>query len=482
MSYQPHNDAPTLRDRLDRLALVREVARVAVECQPPAAFGVHGDWGAGKTSFLRQLRYHLNDSTDSGLEPPVPGTLEPAKYSGKVVTVWFEAWRYQNEPAPVVALLHEIRREFSVLAKGLKSAGKIAEVTIRSLLASLGDAAKLISLEALPFSAEKVENIGKAWEKEHLAERLPADTLSEFLRSAIETLLASADKKGEDSVQPRVIVIIDDLDRCTPEAAFRLLEGLKIYLSLPNCVFVLGMNQQAVIDAIAKQLSEKLPGGAPLLRAEAYLEKLCAHVWRLPLPHEPLTTLCSWLNDKQLKQQIELALHDPDHKGISLRCLPPNPRRLKSFANLLSRLHAQGASIESERLTRCLLLFTYVYQFHGDLFMRWQYELDFWRELRNWALGDIRTAPAEGEASKPLLHECLSQYRLLCAPGDTQPKQSYMTAFPDPCAVDVFWMGPLLIQLAMNEQDATKSRDFQDLFRLESRLAEQSQTKSEAAP
>ena len=47
-----HNDEPTLLDALDREPLIREVGEAIAHCTPPQVFGVHGDWGLGKTSFL----------------------------------------------------------------------------------------------------------------------------------------------------------------------------------------------------------------------------------------------------------------------------------------------------------------------------------------------------------------------------------------------------------------------------------------------
>jgi predicted KAP-like P-loop ATPase len=91
-----HSDEPTLKDKLGREDLVAEIATLAATSDPPLVLGVHGDWGSGKTSFMQQIRALLQD-----------------KHQKNVVTVWFEAWRYQNEPSPVVALLQEMRREFS---------------------------------------------------------------------------------------------------------------------------------------------------------------------------------------------------------------------------------------------------------------------------------------------------------------------------------------------------------------------------------
>lgn len=56
---ESHNDEPVLSDRLGRAALVREVGEAILKCRPPQVFGVHGDWGLGKTSFLHQLHYYL---------------------------------------------------------------------------------------------------------------------------------------------------------------------------------------------------------------------------------------------------------------------------------------------------------------------------------------------------------------------------------------------------------------------------------------
>ena len=50
-----HNDEPTLEDYLERTALVKEIGDQIAECAPPSVIGIHGDWGAGKTSFLHLL-------------------------------------------------------------------------------------------------------------------------------------------------------------------------------------------------------------------------------------------------------------------------------------------------------------------------------------------------------------------------------------------------------------------------------------------
>ena len=94
-----------------------------------------------------------------------------------------------------------------------------------------------------------------------------------------------------------LVVFIDDVDRCEPKAAYRLLEGLKIYLTLDNCVFVLGMNQKAIEEAIAQRM-KYLADDDPAMRAAAYMEKLCQNVWRLPAVRKPSECCASSLSKR----------------------------------------------------------------------------------------------------------------------------------------------------------------------------------------
>ena len=47
---------PPLLDTLERGPLIREVGEAIAHCRPPQVFGVHGDWGLGKTSILHQVQ------------------------------------------------------------------------------------------------------------------------------------------------------------------------------------------------------------------------------------------------------------------------------------------------------------------------------------------------------------------------------------------------------------------------------------------
>ncbi len=230
------NDQPTLDDQLGRAGLVKSLGDALATCEPPHVFGVHGDWGAGKTSFLHQLHLYLTGTCPEGglheegatnprtrktyTEEMFGSNWKPAQH---VVVVWFEAWRYQQEAAPIVALLQEIRAQLPLYAKCLNQAGKIANVAIRGALLSLEDLTKKIG-----FQASKIEQAGQEWEQSNLAMQLPSHVIREQLEAALHTLIKET--KSEDinnrTHPPRIVILIDDLDRCESDTAYALLEGI----------------------------------------------------------------------------------------------------------------------------------------------------------------------------------------------------------------------------------------------------------------
>ena len=329
-----HNDEPALLDALERGPLIEEVGEAIARCKPPQVFGVHGDWGLGKTSFLHQVS-GISPATARSSPKSVTKDLErrakdakedaPTQRSGQhrrvVQAVWFDAWRYQNEPAPLVALLHEMRAQLAWGRRAVRSTGRNAKVAVRGALLSMEELTKKIG-----FQYSKFHQASREWESENLAATLPSHTLREQLREAVRQLLPG---KRAGEAPPQVGGLHRRCRSMRAGAAYRLLEGLKIYLTLDNCVFVLGMNQKAIEeaiaqrmsassgtsnwagrlsrsigDAIAQQMSESSDtrpreatqgDGESAMRAAAYMEKLCQNVWRLPAVREPEQMLCRLL-------------------------------------------------------------------------------------------------------------------------------------------------------------------------------------------
>ena len=447
-----HNDEPSLLDALERGPLIEEVGEAIARCTPPQVFGIHGDWGLGKTSFLHQVQWYL-----TGECPQQPEEMrEKAKdaprqkhgaYKGSVQTVWFDAWRYQNEPAPVAALLHEMRAQLSWGQRAISSTRRNTEVAVRGALLSMEELTRKIG-----FQYSRFQQASREWEVENLAAALPSHTLRAHLREAIAQLLP---RKRNRDVSSRLVVFIDDVDRCEPEAAYRLLEGLKIYLTLDNCVFVLGMNQKAIEEAIAQRMSAGVSGRGQTgsegrldgevhedatARAAAYMEKLCQNVWRLPAVREPERALCELLGETVPSTKVR----DVMRRGMEVpqyRCMPPNPRRLKGLANLVGRLSPRlpnpDDGVDDEQMVqeaRLLLIVAYVYQFHHDLHIRWEADSGLYNRIYDWCLGAAPSLPFPTSLELPLKP---------LAPGSPD----FGTTYPDPTRANVFWIQPLIRHL-----------------------------------
>ena len=460
-----HNDEPTLLDALDRGPLIREVGEAVATCVPPQVFGVHGDWGLGKTSFLHQVQWYL-----TGDCPQQPGAAaEDAKrmFAGGVhretiQAVWFDAWRYQNEDAPIVALLHEMRAHLSWRSRAVRSASRSVEVGARGALLSMDELTKKIGIQY-----SRLRQAEREWESENLASVLPSHTLREHLQKAIGQLLP---RKRKGGASPRLAVFIDDVDRCEPKAAYRLLEGLKIYLTLDNCVFVLGMNQKAIEEAIAQRMRADARrdtrrmeiDDSRTVRAAAYMEKLCQNVWRLPSVREPdqvlYGLLAETIGSETVRERIKRAVQGH-------RCLPPNPRRLKGLANLLgrfsSRLPIREDTPDDEAAileARLLVIVAYVYQFHHDLYVRWEADSGLYKRIYEWSRGNDVDLPF----LKPLV---LPKRKLEPGSGEGTPlRQDEVdiqteSTYPDPTEAGVFWIQPLILALG-NEVDPSRFKRY----------------------
>lgn len=464
-----HNDEPVLDGiLLQRDAFVRTLAEQVASCTPPQVFGVHGEWGAGKTSVLRQLQRHLSDPVLTGKDlkkaqdaAVAAGRPKPSHYAEATFTVWFEAWRYQHEAMPLIALLQEMRRQFGLAVK-VKDAVKTGSLmALKTLSGAFDTVAGLVGAES--FKLLNPGNIIKAAESvdaAHFRAQLPTDTVREFLEAAIGELLVGL--RREPSQNPRLVIFIDDLDRCSSDAAYRLLEGLKIHLNLPNCVFVLGMNQGAVIDLLAPHFSKKGDDELAERRAESYLEKLCANVWRLPPVRDPLALLCHWLFlDVEMplraeaigEKDLQLRIQAIANADVLRRSLPPNPRKLKALANTLLALWEGGvktaAPAEDKLSLQCFVFLAYVYQFHQSLYQRWVLAPDFFETMKEWAQGKTLL-----EARRPIfagLRLTAAQPVASAADEKTTPSASTVAApqslYPEPGQHGVFWMTPWLLHV-----------------------------------
>ena len=449
-----HNDEPTLRDRLRREALIEEVGEAVATCKPPQVFGVHGDWGLGKTSFLRQVRFYLKRE-EAQLHVP-QDAVRRSEPSDHIEAVWFDAWRYHAEAVPVVALLQEMRAQMSEKALKASAAKRLGEVAVKGALLGLDELTKKIGLQYAKF-----QQASRQWDTENLAATLPSDTLRQNLQETIRLLLpdvegAAGDAADDQGVASRLVVFVDDLDRCEPEAAYRLLEGLKVYLTLNNCVFVLGLNQKAVEGAIASRLAagqtDQNARQDAHARAASYLEKICQNVWHLPIVHAPGRLLCDLVEESGSAAAHQVGwLREVVGKR---QCLPPNPRKIKGLANLVmrlcSRLPKDLGDSEGDRgrnEMRKVLLVAYLHQFHHDLHVRWQANLSLYHIIARWCRHRAQDDMLKGLVL-PIEPELDSDDAAAGEEStDARPDDLNLSMFPDPTAANVFWIGDIVQEL-----------------------------------
>ena len=194
------------------------------------SFAIDGEWGCGKTTVLDILEERLK-----------------CKY----LVVRYNCWKYDFYEEPLIALLSEFAKAINSEQsfdyeehekKAWKIAGKIcSDVTSRLIQAGTG-----LDIKA----AVKYVNSIRSFAKEKrikikdVNDKLPIEFLIEQIQNDLGTL-SSFQNRG-------IVLMVDELDRCLPDYAIKVLERLHHFCDNTKIIQILAINKKEMSGSIAK--------------------------------------------------------------------------------------------------------------------------------------------------------------------------------------------------------------------------------------
>lgn len=200
----------------------------------PYSIALDGDWGSGKTFFVKHTKmildsYNEHTQVKHGLteEDIAKITKEFEKHSknafhvNNYVSVYFDAWEYDDDEEPLESILYQISKDVSSVYK-ITPEHKYTEIA-----ASIFDCVTGRKTKELLKDLKGIEVV-----KGSKANRTIRELVNDYFASILP-------EHGE-----RLIVFIDELDRCNPKYAVKLLERIKHYFNSENVTFVFSVNKE----------------------------------------------------------------------------------------------------------------------------------------------------------------------------------------------------------------------------------------------
>lgn len=237
-------------NRSEQIVLLSEMAKVMA--QSGCVMALNGEWGTGKSTFVRMWRNYI-------------------KHQYKTDTLYFNAWESDFVEDPLIALIGELKSVYqsnSKIDSVLKEGGRIATKLISGFTKGVINKLSGFDCDGFSDAIDEASNIGCEHINSYESDKETFDSFKKALSEFTE----------EASVQYPIVFFVDELDRCNPHYAVKVLERIKHLFDVPNIVFVLSIN--------ANQLQHAINGfyGSPKINGKEYLKRFIDLEYRLPEP------------------------------------------------------------------------------------------------------------------------------------------------------------------------------------------------------
>jgi hypothetical protein len=295
------SDAPAVVDRLDFDTHAQALADIILkpETRPPVVVGIYGPWGSGKSTLLelveRDLKLHAKDRTGP-----------------TILTIRYNAWAYTDAAKLWTGLVKAVSKgldaqlsrwqklRYALTKRGARLAAAaltgLIPVAVVALATSMHWAAGAAGAAAL-VSFLGVAGYGSVERRmQQLTagyDRKALDGVMGEVRGELQAIIRRFFVKDEPELQAqirqgkiKVVVFIDELDRCPLDRIVDILEAIKLFLAEEIFIVLLAIDTRVAAEAIHLHYKDV---ATPQLARE-YLEKIVQIPIHVPRPEhiEPL--------------------------------------------------------------------------------------------------------------------------------------------------------------------------------------------------
>lgn len=201
-------------------------------------------WGAGKTFYVRQieqtLKYLISKKNGRNIEKLKPyfsgNDLDKIELNHTYFPVYYNAWLYDNHDDPLMSLLLNILKEYEGVCDT-----KLNSSTIFDILTTLID-----SLSIFHFKTNDIKKIFAS--QDILSSVKTAEEIKKKVKEIFDVIIVENVEK--------LIIFVDELDRCKPSFALELLERIKHYFDDDRIIFIFSINKSQLVYTISKYYGE----------------------------------------------------------------------------------------------------------------------------------------------------------------------------------------------------------------------------------
>lgn len=233
-------------NRFNRIGNIKDFVEALDQIEENMFISLDAKWGAGKTFYVRQVEQTLKyltgrrkniDITD--IEPFfVHDIWKTMELNYTYFPIYYDAWLYDNHDDPLMSLILLVAKE----------CGKFCDTKLDTN--SLGEKIAVL-LDSLSISIGCVSIGGNFNETRDVLQRkdiLSSVKSSEEIRECVKKIFDDIIKENVD----KLVIFIDELDRCRPNFAIEMLERIKHYFDDDRIIFIASINREQLTHSISK--------------------------------------------------------------------------------------------------------------------------------------------------------------------------------------------------------------------------------------
>ena len=309
------NDKPIKSPREDKFGfkpLAKAIADSISKMKSPegTVIAINGPWGSGKSSLINLVRHHLSKS----------------RKKDHLKIVDFKCWWFRGQEALTIAFFHEL---CSAMGSGGGAAKKaVSKIGAQLLRTASPLAGAILNVTGGPGVGEIVSTMMGS-----LGDFIEQDETVEKLHKELSNAL-NAD------VSRRYLIIIDDIDRLSPDEAMLIFRLVKSVGGLPNVMYLLAYDQQVAKKIVTEHYRSEEEGAH-------YLEKIVQASFDLPAPNRA-TLENEFL--RHLDNVIEeREFGDGDHfRNLFAEMIAPEIKTPRDLIRILNPLKVTWPSVKGE--------------------------------------------------------------------------------------------------------------------------------------